>query len=208
MVRRRLGTAAVVLVVLATAGCGDDDPETGEGPDPSPPASSPGQSPGQSPSQSPGSPTSDPTAPSDPAVSPADGPLLALDHVSVRVPDTFREEPPSNLLLVAEDPRTGVFIALSDTLQIGRPYSLDEQARARVRSALTIEPPEIQEPVTVAGEPMYHLSGPFERGSRMDEYGVALPAANIFIRFVTPDDLPEAQRQELIDSVLATLTLT
>ncbi len=197
----RLGIVlpSVLAAVLALAGCGDDP---SEGPDAEPT----GQSSSSAPSESP--PESTPAAEPTPTVAPAAGDPMELSNVAVRAPKGFVVDPPNMSYLRFAFERGGVqSIALANTPAINV-LPLRKQAVISIRSHVYSTLPTIVEPVEIGGVEMYHYAGQVNDNEYVEEYGAIYDGSQISLNFLLSPTMPEAERQELVDSVLATLTFS
>lgn len=197
VVRRRLGIVVTVVMTSALGACSSDDEPQGGG-DPAPSSTS-------TPTES--EPTTAPPS-AEASADAATGPLLEMPEVSMRAPETF-EMYESTAFSKTAAPKRGIgFIAVGAEPVIGDPGSLQEQAALTARN-ITSEfgPPEILDPVTIGDVEMFHLSGPYEFDTRLDQYGVAVGSSTIYIRFALDQKMAAGERQALIDSCLATLEL-
>lgn len=172
--------AASLLLAGLLAGCGDggDDPEAT-------PSSTPGD-----------------VASSAPSVEAATGVLVDLDRVRMRAPDGWRKNDPlSTFLLKVDDPSGFSSVSLSDLSAVGE-VSLQQQARTALQS---FPRAEAVEPVEIAGVPWYHITGPQDRYTTVDQFGTIHNGSEAVIEFGFDNEVPEAEQQEIIDSVLATV---
>lgn len=185
-------TWAVLCLALLVSGCGDDEPEGGD--PPTPPSSSASES-------------ADPTAPPSPTRSAATGPVLSLKGVSLHLPQGWQiSNDDSNILVVGADQDGDAVINLSSFPSLDRGASLGELARATVRTG-GYPPGSVQEPVTMAGRSAFHVAGAV-MGDDSEEFGLINRGDIVSVEFVfISDPPPRAERQELIDSVLASVVL-
>jgi hypothetical protein len=203
-VRRPL-TVLATLALLATpglAGCdssaGGPAPTTGGEPS-SPGDATSGPAPGDRTTQaSTGAPTQEPT------VRPATGARLDTDLLRLRFPAGYlvsRTFAPD----IYEASRRGladhrVEYATGDLLVQG---SLDYLAGLSVKFAAWDGRPRRLPPVEIDGVPCFHLRG-VQYGQPTDVFGAQRGLTQVSLTFSLAD--PPAKRQEIIDSVLATLT--
>lgn len=177
----------LVLTVSLVAGCGDDGPD--ESADPTPPASS-------APSPSPtGSETPDGPAP-------ATGPEVRLPHITLRVPDTWTASESVSFMWSAESSDYRSSLNVGDISVPGSTQTLKETAQARLKVVPELK---MRENVSVSGVEMYHLSAQGSTYAYNDEYGVILNDNSLSLRFEFKLEIKPARRQEMIDSVLATV---
>lgn len=203
---RHLGSLVLTAVLLvAAAGCSDDS-----APDPEP--TGPGSE--TSPTQSPPSATSEPsvtTEPSEPTAPAATGPQLRQEHLSVHAPEGWavtkendtitgfaQDEVLLSTLMISEveDPNPGVTI------------TLDEMARDSVKSGQYLRDPEILEPVEIGGVLWFHTSGQIDDAQYEDVFGTVTDGVILDIAITTVVDMvPRREREELVDSILASVQL-
>ena len=197
VVRSRLGFFVPFVVVLVLAGCGDD-PEADDQPtgDPTVQTSEPTAAP------------SDPTPSEDPTetVQPATGAPLELSNVALRAPKGFAADPPdgSNLRFAFE--RDGVqSISLANTQSFNEALSLREQARISITSGVYQRQPSIMKPVEFDGVRMYHYGGRISDIEYVEEYGTVYDGSQISVNFRLAATASKAERQQLVESVMASL---
>jgi len=203
VVRSRLGffVPLIVAALLALAGCGDD-PTSEVDNEPTEQAS---------PSVDPTG-TGEPTEslpPTSPTVQPATGKLLELSNVSVRVPEGFQPDPPDLSYLRFAFERGGIqSIALGNTPAVNEDLSLREQARISIRNNVYDQPPSVLEPVEIGGIAMYHYAGKINPNEYVEEYGAVHDGSQVSVNFGLATTSPEAEREELVASVMASLTFS
>ena len=195
--RRRLSgtlSARVVAMALAAslmlAGCSDD--AKGDGPSASPSSSSASASP-----------TTEPSPTAEPSVTPASGPRLALEDVEIRLPEGWSvdNDDASFLVVGTADDRSGIinlssFPALNPDVSIARLGQITADKGGFPRDS-------VQPETTMAGLPAYHVAGPVA-GDDSEQFGVLHDGDIVTVEFVFRRG-PKDGRQELIDSVLATV---
>lgn len=206
VVRSRLGlfVPLVVAVMLTLVGCADDpddDRPIGQ-------TSEPTEESAPTESVDPTDPIepSEPSAPASETVAAATGDPLELSNVSVRAPEGFDADPPdgSNLRFAFE--RGGVqSIALANTSSLDESQSLTEQARVSMRSNVYPRPPTLMEPVEFDGVAMYHYAGRVSEHEYVEEYGTIYDGSQISINFRLAATSSDAERQQLVASVMASL---
>jgi hypothetical protein len=141
-------------------------------------------------------------------VEPAAGDPMELSNVSVRAPAGFDVDPPDMSYLRFAFERGGVqSIALANTPAINE-LPLRKQAVISIRSHVYTTQPTIEAPVEVDGVEMYHYAGQVSDSEYAEEYGAIYDGSQISINFLLSTTMPEAERRELVDSVMATLTLS
>ena len=178
--------ATLTALTLLLCGCGDGS--AGAEPTPSAPA---------------GSEAGDgPSAGSSPQVVPADGKLVDTSYFSVHVPRGWRvNETVPDLSIVAFGPDLEqISFALSRVLP-GRASTLDELARLQLRQRPWSPKPELVDPVDLAGEPAYHLTGPVGNGFRADAFGLVRGDREILVDIETRGSA--RVQQQTVAAVLA-----
>ncbi|MEP9384670.1 hypothetical protein [Nocardioides sp. KR10-350] len=184
--------ALVVAVTLSLAGCGGGEPTGGGSPPTNPSAS-------QSPSES-----------SSPSVAPATGRRISTDYLSVHAPKGWVSAPGmTKQQAAAADYDIGAQVVIN-TLEWNHIDPSPVAAQARLALKQYDKRMRYAGPVTVAGQQMFHITGIEGGGSHLDEYGWDVPgAAHAYIHSISFffRTTPPAQRQKIIDSVLATLEI-
>jgi len=209
VVRSHLGKFLpfVVVAALALTGCGDDaegDVDIGPTPQTSEP-SGPSSASGSTDATAIGEPSASSTL----TVPPATGDVLELSNVSVRAPQGFQADPPDMTYLRFAFERDGIgSIALANTPAVTEDVSLPQQAEISIRNSGYSEDPSIEEPVEVGGVSMYHYGGQVNDSEYVEEYGAIYDGSQISVNFLLAATDSAAERQELVDSVLASLTLS
>ena len=199
--RSRLGFLVPLFVtsVLALAGC-SDDPEGEVDDQPTEQSSSA--------STEPTDPV-EPTETTSPTVPPATGKLLKLSNVSVHVPEGFQPDPPNLSYLRFAFEEGGIqSIALGNTPAVNEALSLREQARISIRNNVYDQQPSILEPVEAGGVTMYHYAGQINDNEYVDEYGAIYDGSQVSVNFRLAATSSDAERQELVDSVMASLAFS
>lgn len=182
------GTLCLALLV---SGCGGDDDSEGDDPPASPSASATG--------------SSEPTAPTSPTVEPATGPVLTLKGVSLNLPEGWHvDNDDSNILVVGADKDSDVLINLSSFPSLDPNASIAALARSTQKTG-GYPANSVQPPATMAGRPAFHVAGEVA-GDYTEEFGLLNGGDIVSVEFVFWN-APKAGRQELIDSVLATVQL-
>lgn len=136
-----------------------------------------------------------------PSVAPATGARVEQPGATMNAPDGFTHDPDmvdfldsaskgTSLVTLGEDPgwRTG---------------DLDEAAESSRRSK-SYQAPERLADTELAGEPAYHLSGPVNAFSRLEEFAAIHDDHLVTVSFELDSSLPKAARQKMVDSALAT----
>lgn len=190
-----LSAVVATTLCLALAGCGDDDPE---GSEPREPSSSSGET---------GSPAPTDASPTDEeeTVPPATGPELAMEAVSLRMPEGWRvDNDDSDIVVVglADDLTSAIYLSSFPALDPS--VSIAQLARSTQKEG-GYPPGSILPETTLAGQPAFHLAGPVG-GDYSEELGVLHDGAIISVEFVHRDG-PRKGWEELLASVLATVEL-
>lgn len=184
---RRTILASLAAVTLLLTGCGDGDEDPQADPTSSPTDTS--------------STASDPT-PSEPGVEPATGPLIDRDRIRMNVPEGWKKNRQiATFLESASAPGSNTGVSLGDLSAVGEP-TLQEQAEAGTASRRDVS---IEEPVEIAGVDWYHAKGREGRHGRYEQFGTVHNGSQATITFTLDDDVPQAEQQEIIDSVLASV---
>jgi hypothetical protein len=187
-------TGLALAAVLVLGGCGSDEPDTG--PDPTPSTSG-----ASDPTESPGSTSASPS------VSAATGLPVKIRTVSltgpegwVRLADEF-----ANLGRGVRSAEGGSLVGLYSVPSLNPDATLDEMV-ATVKELESFQgKPQVHEPVTVNGVECFHVSGDYKDGQHEEEFGTIHDRDEISITFSFAADFPEAERQDIIDSVLASV---
>ena len=191
---RRTTSGALSLLVCAAllGGCGEDEPDPEAEPDAS--------------STSTSADDTDPTEPSEPSVEPASGEVVELGSLTVTFPQGFDTREASSMGgdVVTGDAPDGdariAFVAAEDYNH----QSLDTAVDYAIAAGLWTRRPKRLGDVEVDGVKMYQLSGPGSGGSTDVQFGAEHGGYDISLTIGAVG--PAAERQELIDSILATAT--
>ncbi|WP_028659210.1 hypothetical protein [Nocardioides insulae] len=194
---RRLAPLVLVgALLLTTAACDDSEPTSS----PEPAASSTASSPSSSPT---------------PSVQPAAGPVIDSRALTVRLPRGWRKS-----TIVPTLNQSGTDPATRDRLSVGfppywgDPEPLPKQTRTATRRLKKVPSytggMRVLDPVTVAGVPMYHITFRGDPGLDVydgEEYGAQLPNGQMvmFLFYWTKDATSEAEREQLRQSIFATI---
>lgn len=184
------GVLVAVLSLFLLAGCGDDDPPTPA------PSSSPTETVAD-PSES-ATPTDDPS----PAVEPASGEQVTFGSLTLSFPKGWDVRELSAMALASSGPDGEQFavLAVPTTTRL----STDELAKDALGDAAFVGKPVRLDDVEVDGVPMYHVRGPLGADQTRDRVGAEYGGYEMVLQLTTV--LPKAAHQELIDSVLASVT--
>jgi hypothetical protein len=188
---RVVAAAALGGLVLALAGCTDDDPEPAAG-------TSPSASPTES-SEAPA--TADPS----PSANPATGVLLDMPHATMNAPKGWKQLDDFLKFGTEANPPTGIGAVRLTQLEFPGPQiSVDLQAKSALQSRLGDM--KRQPDVEIAGVTFYHLSGTPNANSHLDAFGVINDGFQTGMDFEFENKVPEAERQKIIDESLASFT--
>jgi hypothetical protein len=188
-------SAAAALLVLVLAGCGGDAQETSG--DPASPTS-----PESSSSPAEAAPTEEPV----PTIAPAAGALLEVEGLRVHAPLSFSALPDqSRGYQVAFVPYVRSAVSVYTFPNISD-FTVDESARATLRDGpFPRGRGRRLDDVVLDGETVFHLAGPLEDGGYGERFGAVFDGGDLALDFGFHDGEPPAFRQEVIDSVLATV---
>ena len=124
-----------------------------------------------------------------------------MSHASVNAPDGWRREKKSfDFSLEATDPDSIGILQFTD-LDASGTASLAEQVKF---IAKTYTPPlKVMKPVEIDGVDFYHLAGRSSRYTYAEAFGTIYHGGQVALSMNFPTDLKPAERQEVVDSVLA-----
>lgn len=201
--KRSLGSLAVCAVLVLTSAC------SGEEDEPGPSAGGSESVSGESASAS-GEPTTEPS-PSPPAISEveaASGPDLTQTHLTVRAPEGWeltREGDPFSGQ--ASDGLSAIFVTEIEDFGDGI-LSLRKQAEIARATGAYLQKPTILDPVEIDGREWYHLAGPTDRIRHVDAFGTSEDGLSYSVDIsLNRATFTPAQRQQLVDSVLASINI-
>ena len=186
--------AAALTVVLAGCGSGAAD-TSGDGS--TAPATSESSAPAAS--DSPETPTE---TESTPEVAPATGPVIKVKGYKVHVPEGWRAL--IRLPIGQSAYRTGVLETMIRVYRFPNSglYTVDElgdeQAKDYGSRGRRVDDTELD------GQPSYHLIGNPEPGVYAERFGTIVNDDRVFLEFLFADGEGKAERDEVIQSVLAT----
>lgn len=193
VITRTRAWAPVVLLVLALVGCGGE----------SEPESAPEVSASASESPSSASPTEAESA--SPTVAPATGKVIKVEGLKVRTPQGWNTNIPlalqqaafpkgliGTIMRVYHFPNSGLF-------------TIDELAESEV--AEYGSKGRRLEDLELDGQPVYHLAGNPDPGVYAERFGTIVDDARVFLEFQFANDEDRSTRDEIIQSVLATVQL-
>jgi hypothetical protein len=198
---RRAAAATAAATLLALAGCGDDEPGPEAGPTPSSPSSPASPAPSV-----PSSPAGSETA--DPSVTPASGLPIRIRDVSLNAPDgwTRLSDLFSKLAKGAGDPRGASMVGLYSVPAFNADATVDQLAAAVEQTSHYVGKATVHEPVDVNGVECFHVSGRYPAGQVQHQFGVNRGDYQITVKFDFDPQLAEDEQQEVMDSVLASVT--
>lgn len=190
-------SAALAVLLLGSACSGSDDP----GGSPAPSSASPTGSDTESPEPTD---STEPTGSAEPA---ATGATLELPHSRVRIPADWKRM--SRLVRTqqdAEDPGSASLLSLAEIDAFGSANSAEELVKSVLRVTKGTYPltPRRLPNVVVDGVEMYHLSGKIQPLRWLEEYGAIVSDRIVTLGFEFSPDVSPAERQHVVDSVLAT----
>lgn len=185
-----LGAVATTLAALTLTGCGDDEPAT------DPPPTAPSTPGGES----------SPTEPSTSAatVEPAAGELLQSgDTAFARAPEGWKvKDFEFGFGIVQASQRLSTIIYTD----FGAVSVTTPREMVKVEMQGNVDPDaEVSYDVELGGEPAYLLTERAGRGTELT-YGAVRGGNAASVGFLLDPELPEAEQQEIIDSVLASFT--
>ena len=127
----------------------------------------------------------------------------------MQVPKEFQADPPDMSYLRFAFEKAGVqSIALANTPAVNEALPLHKQATISIRNHIYTTLPTIEEPVEIGGVELYHYAGQVSDSEYVEEYGAIYDGSQISINFLLATTGTDAERRELVDSVLATLTFS
>jgi hypothetical protein len=186
-IRASVGSLALLA---ALAGCTSDDSP----PDTTPPST---------PSTSTGDPTTSPTP--TPSVAPATGPRLDTTDASVRAPEGWlKKHGALSFSIFAADPKSGSSVGIEDLHTGETTTTLDQMAQTVIDGTSYGHKPKRLPNTTLDGIEVYHLAGRIDDLQYLVEYGAIYHNSAVYFSFVLTKTIPNDERQEIVDSVLAT----
>ena len=209
---RRLGPAPTVLAAISAVTClaalaacsgGDDDPPASSGTPTASPTSTASPT-GTSSADASADPSTDSSTDAGPT-----GPVAEGEAAVLTFPDGYRILARKGAITSATDEQERVYVGFGELRAVGPDQTLDEQAAQASRNAMTDPPPKILDTVVVDGVELYHVAGVgFAPRSVLDEFGARVGNADFSVRVEMDDDIPDAERQEIVAQVLAGLDIT
>jgi hypothetical protein len=188
-------TCAAVGLCLVVAGCGAGATDQADEGTSDPASASPG-SPEEQPSET------EPTE-TTPAVDPATGPAIGVKGLEVRAPEGWITTEPlaiqqsagppdviGSMISVFRFPNSGLFTVD----ELGDEEVSDMGARSRRRDDVELD-----------GEQFYHLTGTLEPGLYAERFGTIAGDDRLSVQFEFGNGQGRAERDEIIQSVLATV---
>ena len=179
------------MLALGTACSGSDDP----GAAPSPAVTSSATK----------SASADPTESATTSVEVATGPMLDMPLSSVRIPDDWRVmDPLVSTQQDAADDDTASTISLGEIDAFGGTPSADELARNALKTNPYPLDPEVRPAVELDGVEFYHLAGKVQKLDHLEDFGAVVDDMIVNLTFHFSPEISPAERQEIVDSVVAT----
>jgi hypothetical protein len=188
----RRATAGLALVTaLALAGCSSDDP--GGAPAPEPSTGSPGSS---APTESTSTSAS---------VEPASGLEMTIRTVTMYGPEgwTRTSDLFDKLGKSVRDPKGSGLVGLYSVPAFSPDATIDDLVDAVRRTNNYVGRLQVHDPVDVNGEECFHVSGRYQNGGVEDQFGVNYGDYQVTFTFLFDGDVPDADRQAVIEPVLA-----
>lgn len=201
--KRSLGSLSVCAVLVLTPAC------SGGGDDPAPSSGGTASNPAES-APAPDGPTDEPSPeePETPEVEPASGPDLTQTNLTVRAPEGWmltREGDPFSGQ--ATEGLSSIFVTEIEDFGDGL-LSTRQQAKIAQDSGAYLIRPKILAPVRIDGREWYHVAGPTDRVRHVDAFGTSEDGLSYSVDIsLNRATLTPAQRQELVDSVLASISI-
>lgn len=186
---RRTVLAALVAAGLLLTGCSDEDAD---------PQADPSDTATSSDTATPDEPTASP----EPTVEPASGVRVELDRIAMHAPAGWRKAKQlSPFLVQVDEPGSVNSVSLGDLSAVSD-TPLQEQAEI---AADNERQSEIVDPVEIGGVDWYHIVGREDRFADFEQFGTIHNGSEAVISFSLDTELAEDERQQIIDSVLATV---
>ncbi|WP_243056844.1 hypothetical protein [Nocardioides sp. SR21] len=199
MLKTAASAAALAAVLLLGTACGNDDASADPSPEPTSSSATSSPTPTDEPTSEP---TEDPTS----TVAPATGPALNLPQATVRVPKGWYLTP----RVVPEQADAGnddysfSSISLAQIDSFNTSTSADELADQWLEANIYPRDPKKLPLTELDGKEVYHLAGKVQPLLYLEEFGTQQNGKLVSIAFLfSPVATPE-ERQEIIDSTLAT----
>lgn len=191
----RFAVPALLVSVLAlgTACNGSDDP----GATPSEPTSTATEAPSTEPTA-----TESETA----SVAPATGPELEMPRASVRVPEGWEiQDQLVSAQTEAFDDDTASLITVSETEDFsGGQLTLEQMVDIWFQTSPYDMRPKALPATELDGVEVYHLAGKTDRLSYLEEFGADRGDRIVALTFELSTELSPQEREEIVDSVVAT----
>jgi hypothetical protein len=132
---------------------------------------------------------------------------LKIRAVSMRGPEGWKRT--SNIYgqlgKAVGDPDSNGLVGLYSVPSLNPDVSLDQLAKADAQVSNFKGRATIHEPVDVNGVECFHVSGRGLDGGRQDHFGAVHGRDQVTFAFLLDQDTADTERQEIIDSVLASV---
>lgn len=188
--------AALTAVLLLGTACGNDDASAD--PSPGPSSSTTVESP---------TPTDEATDEPTSTVAPATGPLMDIPLASVRAPEGWKILPkivPGQVDVGNAKDYSFSTIGLSQIVSYDRSLTADQLADQWFDASFYPLDPKKQPLTEIDGVEFFHLAGKVQKRLYLEEFGTQADGKLVTLGFSFSPEVTPEERQEVIDSVLAT----
>lgn len=143
---------------------------------------------------------------------PADGDAVSTDAFSYNLPQDWKESPQSTVLSLAFDPeptkgfRSSINVVSDDTI-VGHHGEELEKAVEKVLKGIKASDVTIRDRTEIDGEEAVHSAAVMDLNGnkyRIEQYGVEHGGAGYFVTVSFHPSIPEAKRDQVSESILAT----
>ena len=190
----RISITALAATGLFLTGCGDDSQSE---PDATPTATATSSG-----SAKPTDSTTTESTEPEPTVEPATGLTWDLERIFMRAPEGWTKvRSPASWAVGAADPDSQSMVSLTD-LENFTPQSYADQVRLELKNNPEAK---LQDPVEIAGARWWHTTAPDSDDATIERFGTIHNKSEALIDFLFDNAIPEDERQQIIDSVLATV---
>lgn len=198
---RRLISPVLVGCLAVLGACADDEE----------PATSPGGGATSETAPEPSATSSAPSASPSSTVQPASGVRLELDSISATAPKGWeRGSIATDFQTSANEPPAEGFDSVA-LFQVPDPSQgsggVDRLAEDSLKSGSYLQEPEILEPTEVDGVEVFHIAGRINSASFLEEFGTSVDGQAVRIELLMSDTQSKAERQAMVDSVMATVEI-